>query len=226
MKNPFENVRAVLFDLDGTLVETNIDFPLMRREMLAIGERYGIAAEDLQGRDILAMVDAIVAHLSLDSREDEAQRVREEAYRRLEEIEMAHCHETRVIPGAVELVNALRAADIKVGVVTRNCRSSVLHSLDVCGISPDVLLTRDDVPRPKPHPDHLQQAMELLGTTPEQTVMIGDHWMDVQGGKAAHTRTIGFLHPDRPAEFFQVSPPDLVINDLRELLPYAERLKK
>ena len=56
--------------------------------------------------------------------------------------------------------------------------------------------------------------------------MIGDHWMDIQAGRAAGTRTIGFLRPDRPEGFFDVCPPDVVIPDLGELLPYAEHLKK
>ncbi len=224
MNNPFEGIRAVLFDMDGTLVETDIDFPLMKREMLVLGERQGIPASELQGLDILAVVNAIVDRLEAQGRADEAVRVREEAFRTLERIELAHSDAAYVIPRAIELLGAIRRAGIKIGIVTRNCRSAVQVSLDRTGVFYDVLLTRDDVRNTKPHPEHLLLALEALGVDPDEALMIGDHWMDVQGGRAAGTRTIGFLRPDRPEGFFDVCPPDLIIRGLGELLPCVERL--
>lgn len=222
MTNPFEGVRAVLFDMDGTLVETNIDFPLMKREMLALGEMHGIPASELQGLDILAVVDHVTSRLSAK----DAQSVRQEAFDRLEQIELIHSEDAKPIDCASELINALEETGIKVAIVTRNCRSAVRLSLEKAGIHSDVLLTRDDVPRTKPHPDHLLQALDMLAARPEEAVTIGDHWMDVRAGKAAGTRTVGFLRPDRPQDFFEVEMPDLVIRDLAELLGYVERLKK
>lgn len=226
MANPFEGIRAVLFDMDGTLVETDIDFPLMKREMLALGERNGIPASELQGLDILAVVNAIVARLESQGRGDEAARVRQEAFEILEQIELANCDKAQVIAGAPELLTALRDAGIKIGIVTRNCRSAVEVSLELTRVSFDVLLTRDDVRNTKPHPEHLLRALDLLGARPDEALMIGDHWMDIQAGKAAGARTIGFLRPDRPGGFFDICPPDLIIRNLGELLPWAERLKK
>ncbi len=222
MANPFEGIRAVLFDMDGTLVETEIDFALMKREMLSLGERHGIPASELQGLDILAVVDAVVARLE----PDEASRTRQEAFEILEQIELAEIDAVHIIPGALEVLRALRDAGIKIGIVTRNCRNAVELSLEHTGVFYDVLLTRDDVRNTKPHPDHLLQALDVLGVGPDEALMVGDHWMDIQAGRAAGTRSIGFLRPDRPEGFFDVCAPDLVIRDLRELVPDAERLKK
>jgi len=221
MTNPFEGIRAALFDMDGTLVETNIDFPLMKREMLALGERHGIPASELQGLDILAVVDRVTSRLG----KEEAKSVRQEAFDRLEQIELIHAEEACAIDCAPELLNTLEDAGIRVAIVTRNCRSAVRLSLEKGGIRADVLLTRDDVPKTKPHPDHLHQALEMLGVPPQESITIGDHWMDIRAGKAAGTRTIGFLRPDRAKDFFDAEPPDLVICDLAELLGYVKRLK-
>lgn len=226
MANPFRGIRAVLFDMDGTLVETDIDFPLMKQEMLALGERHGIPASELQGLDILGVVDAIVERIEDRDSGDPASKVRQEAFDTLERIELIHSDEASIIPGALELLCALREADIKIGIVTRNCRGAVQISLDRTGVFYDVLLTRDDVTRTKPHPDHLLQALEVLDVLPGEALMIGDHWMDIEAGNAAGTRTIGFLRPDRPEGFFDVCPPNLIIRDLGELLPCVERLKK
>lgn len=225
MTNIFADIRAVLFDMDGTLVETNIDFPLMKREMLALGERHGIPASELQRLDILAVVDFVADRLRMQSKDREAERVRQEAFDILEQIELSPCSKAAPIPGAHRLLDALRCAGMKIGIVTRNCRSAVRLSSEQTGIAADVLLTRDDVPCTKPHPEHILSALRMLDTHPCEAVMVGDHWMDIQGGKAAGTRTVGFLRPGRPADFFDEVEPDLVIRDLAELLGHVERLR-
>ena len=226
MANPFEDIRAALFDLDGTLVETNIDFSLMRGEMLALGEKYGIPACQMQGLDILSIVDFIVARLMESSREDEAEQAKQEAFEKLEQIELAQCRDARPVSGAVALLDALREARIKIAIITRSCGAAVRLSTARSGISWDVLLTRDDVLNTKPHPEHFLRALDMLGVRPEEAIMVGDHWMDVQGGKAAGTRTVGFLRLGRPDDFFDRVKPDLVIRGLAELISYVERLKK
>ena len=221
-----DGVTAVLFDMDGTLVETNIDFPLMRREMAALGAKHGIASDDIAGLDILAAVELIESRLRDRASDEDALLARREAFEKLEIIELVHAEDASEIDGAREVLRALRDVGIRTAIVTRNCRTAVEIALEITGISADALLTRDDVARAKPHPDHLHAALSMLNAAPESAVTIGDHWMDVQGGKAAGTRTIGFLRPDRPDDFFDREPPDLVIRALTELLDPIARLRR
>ncbi|MHB0913495.1 MAG: HAD family hydrolase [Armatimonadota bacterium] len=216
----FDGIRGVLFDMDGTLVDTNIDFSTMKREIVRFAEEKGVSADEVKALDILAVVDFVAERFS------DRGALRREAFKRLEEFEMEPCRNARPVPHALELIDALRAIDMKVGIVTRNCRSGVLISSEVTGVNGDVLLTRDDVPNTKPHPEHLLRALACLEVRPHEAVMVGDHWMDVQAGKAAGTRTVGFLREGRPDDFFADSQPDLVIRDLRELLDRLERLNK
>lgn len=225
MSNPFDGVRAVLFDMDGTLVETDIDFVLMKQEMLALANRFGVMDTKLEGMDILLIVDEIVARLEAESRLHDAQRAKDEALKTLEMIEMFHAQTARPMPGAAELLEALKYQGIKTGIITRNCRSVAEISLTKTKLSTDVLLTRDDVVNTKPHPDHIRHALALLDVRPYEAVMVGDHWMDVMGGRAAGTRTVGLLHPTRPADFFEREKPDVVIHSLAELVKLM-KLKK
>lgn len=225
MVSLFEGIRAVLFDLDGTLIETNIDFGLMRREMLALAQRYGIPASQVEGLDILAMLETISAIVHERYGEDESVKARGEGLAILEEIELSHSAGAECVPGAQELVRLLREAGIKVGIVTRNSRSAVAVSLSKTGIRGDILLTRDDVPKTKPHPNHLLTALQMLGAAPQEAMIVGDHWMDVQAGKAAGIRTVGFLRMGHPSDFFSFEQPDFVIRDLRELIEQVRRLK-
>ena len=224
MRNPFSGIRAVLFDMDGTLVETNIDFPLMRREMVALGTRYGIPESDMQGRDILGVVDLVVESLTKRGEEPEALKARQEAFEKLEQIELVHSDDAHEIPCAHELLEALRNGGMKVGIITRNCRAAVNLSLERAHISADLVLTRDDVYRTKPHPGHVLRALEIFNVPPKEALVVGDHRMDIASGKAAGARTIGFLRPDRPEDSFDEVEPDLIVRSLKELLDLAERL--
>ncbi|MDO8588210.1 MAG: hypothetical protein Q7T82_14375 [Armatimonadota bacterium] len=75
---------AVLFDLDGTLVETNIDFALMREEMLAVAGEFGVAPESARAMDILAIVEYVCDTLNVRGLTERADEARREAMRRLE----------------------------------------------------------------------------------------------------------------------------------------------
>lgn len=213
----FADVDAVLFDLDGTLVETNIDFTSMKREMIDLAERYGVPQDDLLGRDILAIIDRLCEILVSNGHES-PESARNEALSILREIEMKHSSDAAEIKPARKVIDALRERGIKVGIVTRNCREASVDSLDRTGIHADLLLSRDDVTRTKPSPDHITEALALLGATPERSVMVGDHIMDITAGKAAGTATVAILTPDRPPDFFDSVGPDAVAADLHEIL--------
>jgi len=203
--------RAVLFDLDGTLVRTPIDFAAMRRESLAAAARYGAAVDDLEGRDILA-ISAVAA-----SRVRDAAAFLEEIEALLQRIELeASCHAVPM-PGAPELLAWLAENDLGIGIVTRNCAAAAREALERSGLACELLLTRADVPRVKPDPLHLQIAAEQLGVPPEETLMVGDHPMDVAAGRAAGMRTAGFAPTEAARERLAAEGPDLLVSDLLEL---------
>lgn len=216
MKPLLGNMGSVLFDLDGTLVDTNIDFALMKREMMRIAAKAGLTEDDVRGLDILGIVDAAAASILDD--EDQARQLRDEAMRILEEIELRHAHETQQIPFAKQIIRQLRRQGTPTGIVTRNCRAASVISLEIARIQADVIICREDSVRHKPHPEPVLLALSQLNTTAQNSVMVGDHIMDVQSGKAAGTRTIGFLRPDRPEDFFDDAAPDYIARNLREVL--------
>lgn len=208
---PFENIRAVLFDLDGTLVHTRIDFPGMKERVLAEVRRAGLDPEAYRARDILAILAEAGPRLA-DPRD-----FLERAEEALVEIEMAACEGAEEAEGAAETLAWLRDRDVRVGIVTRNSPRAVARVLRDIPLPHDVLLTRADTPRVKPDPIHLLLALERLDAPPARSLMVGDHVMDVLGGKAAGTRTLGLLTPERPPDFFAQASPDGVIRSLREL---------
>jgi phosphoglycolate phosphatase-like HAD superfamily hydrolase len=78
----------------------------------------------------------------------------------------------------------LKAMGYKVGIVTRNCSQAVEIILKGSELPHDLLLTRDHVPAAKPHPVHLEAALEKMGSTAERTILVGDSSIDIVAGLA------------------------------------------
>ncbi len=215
MQPPFASVGAVLFDFDGTLVHSEIDFGRMRREVLALAAAEGLDPDGLGCGDVLSLIAEIAAQLQ----STDAFRGRAEAA--LTEIEMEACAEARVDDAAIETLKWLRTGGIRVGIVTRNCRRAVEHLLSRFPLHHEVLLTRGETPRVKPDPIHLHLALERLGVPPAAAVMVGDHPMDIQAGRAAGMGTLGILSRgesrERSPDYFAEVAPDGVIRCLSEL---------
>lgn len=204
-------LRAALFDLDGTLVHTHIDFDRMKREILMEVRRHGVSTDCLGHLDVLALI-ARAAEAASDP-----PALLEACEALLVGIELAACEGAEPAEGAAETLAWLMERGIRVGIVTRNSRPAVDRVLRELPLPYEVLLTRADTPRVKPDPLHLELALERLGVGPAEAVMVGDHLMDVQGGRAAGMHTVGMLLPQRPPDYFHEVRPDHVIRALPEL---------
>ncbi len=207
-------IDTVLFDFDGTLVEIDIDFAGMRSGVVALGLEYGVSADS--ELYVLESLENIFGKL-LQQDADRAEDFRRRAKKLIVDIELEAAAEARVMPGADEVLRKLRYRGTRIGIVTRNCRPAVMKSLEIAGFVHDTLLTRDDVEKVKPDPQHLLDALNLLDGRPEKALMVGDHPMDVLAGKRAGMKTAAVLTSKPKADFAEVSP-DLILEGVVELL--------
>ena len=217
MLSSFPPLRAVLFDLDGTLVETHIDFPAMTRAMEALAEAHAVPQNVTEGKDILGLVE--VAAADVQSRGGDGAALRRTAFAELQAMEIAGCSHPNLLPGTRELMTALIERGVKVGVVTRNCRAVSVGLLARFALPHHLLLTRDDVKLTKPNPEHLWEALRLLGEKPADAAMVGDHFMDIEAGvKAGCAATLGVLGWNS-SDWFAPCPPSALARDLAEAAP-------
>lgn len=207
-----QDIAAVLFDLDGTLVETNIDFTLMKRRTLELCARHGADPGLLADRDILSIIEDAAGMMPRPQAED----FRRQAWEILEEMEMQSLTRARLMDGCGELLQGLQQRDIRTGIVTRNCRRAASILIGMLPVKVDVWLAREDVPRTKPDPLHLHEALKVLGVRPEKSLMVGDHPMDIRAGRGAGCRTVGLLGGRQPG-YYDETGADAVFPDLRSL---------
>ncbi|WP_203579360.1 HAD family hydrolase [Microbacterium hibisci] len=179
---------AVLWDMDGTLVDTEpywmaAETPLIEsfggtwsheQALGLVGLGLDDSARILQGAGVRMTTDAIVDHLT------------DEVMRQLADTGVPFR------PGARELLAGLRAAGIKTGLVTMSMRRMAQTVVDLIDFDAfDVVVAGDDVTRPKPFPDPYLQACEALGVTPDETVAIEDSPNGLRSAIASGASVIG-----------------------------------
>ncbi len=161
---------GVIFDLDGTLVDSQLDFPAMRRET-------GCP----EGTGLLEFLESLPDAPS-------RQRIQAVIHRH----EMAGARIASWMPGALELLQALAGAGLPTGIVTRNSRPATQLTLELLGAPPLDLITREDA-APKPSPEGLLQLARRWELAPEQLVYIGDFRFDLEAAANAGMRSALYL---------------------------------
>jgi phosphoglycolate phosphatase len=206
-----------LFDLDGTLVETPIDFAGMKRGVSNLAESLGLDPKELQAFDILGMIEEAERRLEGKSL---PRSFREQAESLLTRYELEAASVAKELPGASETLITLKERSYQVGIVTRNSKEGALLALDRVPLPYDVLLTRRDAPRPKPDPDPLLRAARRMETPPDRCAMVGDHPMDMRAGRAAGMLCIAVQTRDPSPQAFADAQPDAILPGVKDLLSW------
>ena len=214
-------VETVIFDLDGTLIDSidiyftivenaleRLDLPpVSRKKILAAAESEDFKWERVLPQDVMNRKENII----------------DEAWAVINEIApQMFADNLCLIPGADRVLQMLSTNGLKIGLVT----STQKHYLDtkmlpLKNASVDqlieVIITSDDVEQRKPAPDPLIVCARQFGTQPEKCVYIGDTTTDIKAGKAACMRTVGVLTGFDDYDSLEKEMPDAIINSIRNL---------
>jgi 2-phosphoglycolate phosphatase len=177
-------IKAVLFDLDGTLVDTAPD---LGHALNLQRERHGLpplADELIRPQASHGARGLLEIGFGLFPEEPAFARMREEF---LQLYAANICHHSRPFPGILELLEELEARQLKWGVVTNKpaCFTEPLMSILDLAERATCIVSGDTCPQPKPHPAPMFAAAELCGATPEQCLYLGDAERDIQAARAA-----------------------------------------
>ncbi len=213
--------RLVMFDLDGTLVDSVPDLATAVDRMLAELGREPAGVERVRqwvGNGARVLVRRALAGGLDHSAVGEAES--DEALARFLDI-YADCHELITLyPGVHELLEALSTAAVELAVVTNKPERFVAPLLEQVGLGgySRWIIGGDTLPQQKPDPAALLQVMRLAGVSQEQSLFVGDSRSDVLAARAAGVPCVavsyGYNHGRPVAE----EQPQLVVDSLAELL--------
>lgn len=224
--------KAVLFDLDGTLLDTAPDFSFVLDTMMARRQRPPVPYERVHqtvsdgARGMIQMAFGVTPeHSEFDTLRQELLTLYAEHI----------ADNTRPFTGIAELLAFIEQSQLRWGIATNKpalYAEPLLRALDLerrCG----VLICPDHVKRRKPDPESLLIACERLGCSPSEAIYIGDHRRDIECGRNAGLYTIavrwGYIHPDDPCEAWSadlvVDHPDQITTLLQQRLTHNESKK-
>ncbi|WP_373653745.1 HAD family hydrolase [Schlesneria sp. DSM 10557] len=184
------DVRGVIFDLDGTLVDSRLDFDAMRLEM-------GLP----QGMPILEGLEQTPAG---------PQRDRMVAIMRAHELRGAD--EAILFSGVTQFLAQIRDLGIPSAVLTRNSREAAERTLGRWNLTFSQVVTREDAP-PKPDPAGPIMIARKWGIPVTQIVMVGDYLFDIEAGRRAGMRSVLFAPQEIP-DYAHLA--DIVLKDFRD----------
>jgi len=220
-QNRHRKVKAVTFDFDGTLAVLNIDFSLMRERIFDLMRHYGIQEKLIQEKYLLEIIDEVYQVLC-KTNPPKAEDFYQKAHDILHKVEMKAAETGMLIPGTEAALKKLRDKGIKIGIITRNCEDAVRKVFPDINDFCDVFVSRNSVKKVKPHPDHLTYVMESLKISGEESVMVGDHIIDVQAGKRVGMKTVGVLTGRTEKEEFERAGADYILRDASEIFGLLE----
>jgi HAD superfamily hydrolase (TIGR01549 family) len=211
------SARAVLFDWDGTLVNS---YAADSRAYLAMFQALGIdwGLDDLARHYSPDWYRVYRAARLPRGKWDEADRLWTRAYQR---------ENPRLMPGAKEVIRSLER-EFVLGIVTSGNRPRVRKQLREFGLADyfSACVCCEDAPKRKPHPAPLRLALAHIGIAPGESVYVGDTAEDVEMSRRAGVRPIGVLGPFPTAERVREARPDLILNSVRHLPRHLQRALK
>lgn len=213
-------LKAVVFDVDGTLLDT--------RELIRLGY-----VETLRAHGFTKEAEAFeIGTLSKPIKECYRQMVGDKLSEELladmlkyhEDLQNRSISSIIAYEGLEEVLEALRRRNLAVGIFTSGSTWHVWRNFKRVDVSPDeafdAMVTADDHTPRKPAPDGILLCLQRLGEVrPDQVVMVGDHAADIHAGRAAGARaTIGLLHGLGTRRELQEAGADYLIPSLGELM--------
>lgn len=197
---PTFSCSAILFDLDGVLVDSTRQ---VDREWREWATRKGVDGDAVMaiahGVRTIEVIRRVAPHLDVEA---EAAAI--------ENHEASDQRGVTVMPGALDLVRSI--PDGRWGVVTSGSRLLASNRLRYCGLPvPDVLVTSDDVTNGKPHPEPYLLGAERLGFAPAECLVIEDAPAGIESARAGGMRVIGMASTYAPAKLAEA---DAVVRKL------------
>ena len=204
--------KALLFDFDGTLLDTNE--LIIETFMHVLNKRF---PGQYQPVDCMKFIGPSLAETFTEIAPGEAEQLIKE-YREWNAVH--HDELVKEYDGVVETLEKLKEIGIRLVIVSTKRRDTIARGLEIMGAAHlfEFVVGLDDVTHVKPNPEPILLAIEKLGVTKEDVIMIGDNSHDIEGGKNGGVRTAGVAWALKGQDFLQQFNPDYMLEHMSDLI--------
>ncbi len=212
----FNNLELIIFDLDGTLVDSGIDITNALNYAIT---PYGL--NSLAGEDTIKMVGEGLTRLIEKILGDNNAFIKDAVLDRFIKYYSEHLTDfTKPYPGVIKTLEML--GDYKKAIISNKRESLSKKLLEQLGLMKffDVVLGSDSAPEKKPSPAPVKKVLEILGIEPHRAIIVGDSDFDIQAGKGAGLIAVAVTYGFRDRE--SLSNADFIIDGIGELLTLIE----
>lgn len=215
-----KKINTLLFDFDGTLLDTN---ELIIQSFLAVLDKHYPGRFNRE--DALHFIGPSLKQTfeSIDPSRVEELIAEYRVFNRAMHDELVEEYD-----GVVETLRLLKAQGLKMAIVSTKISRTILHGLALMDVADvfDVIVGLDHVTNPKPHPEPLQLALTQLSSSPDEALMIGDNSHDIEGGKNAGVRTAGVAWAAKGEDYLASFKPDYMLKHISDLLTLTKEAVK
>lgn len=191
-------IKAVIFDLDGTLVNFNLDIKSSRVETMQFlnGQGYPSSLFSLD-ESIFKMLENLEAYMKNKGDDEEGERkftkIKKAVMSIADRYELKATQTTNFLPGVLETVRTLRKMGLKMALFTIRGTKSTDRFLKRYNLDRffDAVVTREDTVAIKPDPAHLESVLKILDVEPNEAIVVGDSVLDMKCARKLDMIAIG-----------------------------------
>lgn len=213
-----DNIEAMLFDFEGTLVDFQWQLSAAVAEALAMLRNMGFAKDRVLSRKYSTlMTEAMQVAAEIGLTPDQVRERIGCVYDRFDEDALTRW---ALRPGVKDFLEALKARGVRTGLVSNVGGKTLARALPQLGLAEyfAIALSRNDVLNLKPHPDGLNLAIERLGVSKDNSIFLGDSLDDLHAARNAGIRVMIITDGENVREDILAAKPDHVIQGYEELL--------
>jgi len=220
LKLSLQSVRAVIFDLDGTLIDYRYRAEPARERMIAELKALDFDVSSMNSQQPSQIIMA-GAYVQIEKGEVKISReaLRNRLYAMLDTFDMEAYRNSDIKPHSVPAMREIKNKGYLLGLFTNSGSKTVKITLKKYGIGDyfDAVITRDDIEQMKPSGEGLKKMLELLHVEPFEAIYVGDSWIDITAARECNVRIIAVEGGAGTRERLQEQSPELILPSLEQL---------
>ena len=219
-------IKGIIFDLDSTLIQTEIDFVTMKTKMISLLEQHGHPHGTLSpvNQTTVQIMECVRSEWERQGKpKSECDQLVEQIEEIMNQGEIESLENLVEIEGTNQAIKQLKEKGLKLAILTRSHNAYAVKALEKLGIYDefDLILGRHETPEPKPYKGAIDHAVKLMGLTVDEVAMVGDHQIDRDSAINSGCMFIGVATGRRGLRSWKdEKPPEHYIDSVAELPDY------